>query len=194
VRRTCAAGPFQLVSKCRPRAVKSHTGVSRRNPNFIRNGAHAGPSQVNAPDHFGKLRPEQRNEVIHALADSLLQIGIGAEVEFGLACLSLQRLLAGSATAVVINDGVPQQPIKSGDRLFVVADLFGFLQAADECVLKNLLGIFTAPDASRQEVEEPTVIGEKALNRCIRFWCRVVCAHFSSSQSSSVAPYDTNCT
>jgi hypothetical protein len=77
-----AAGLFQLVPQRRPCPVKSHTGVPGRDANFIRDGGYVGFAEVNAAHQVRILRFEQRNEVIDALADSALQIGIETRIGF----------------------------------------------------------------------------------------------------------------
>ena len=79
---TRAAGFFQLVAERCPSPVKSHPGVPGRDAYFIRDGGYVGPSEVDTADQVRILRLEQRNEIIDALADSALQIGIETWINF----------------------------------------------------------------------------------------------------------------
>ena len=156
MRRARAAASLELFSEPAPRAVEAHRGVVRSDAEGPGHGAKGLLVQVHALDQLGVFRLESRQEPPKARADlatDLRFVGGGVLRQLG---REQARLRSGSA--IVVDDGVSQQPIEPGHRAFSVTDGAGLLDAPDEGRLEDVLGLRAASHAAFEEGQEPPMV------------------------------------
>ena len=139
MRRAGAAAAPELLSQPVPRAVEPHRGVVRGDAEGC---GHLGKRllvQLHALDHLRVVRLQGGQEPPHARADLAADLRlVGGGV---LRRLGREQACLGSRSAIVVDDGVSQQSIEPSHCAFGVTDGAGFLDAADEGRLQDVLGL-----------------------------------------------------
>ena len=67
--------------------------------------------------------------------------------------------------SVMVDDGIPENPIEPGNRAFLVADLLSSLERLDECGLKDVFGRLPASDPGLEESKKLIVAVDQGLDR-----------------------------
>ncbi len=137
-------------------AVQSNRGVVHCDARLLRIFGEGLVREVDGPQHAFILGLQSRGELSDASTDNSLDLCLNGlkQVSGG----PLERRSFDALSSSVINQRVAQQAVKPRDRLFLVLDTVGSLDAANERGLQNLLGFLRCGDPWLEESEEAAMI------------------------------------
>jgi hypothetical protein len=168
VRRDAAVAPHRIAQKA-ARAVQPYVKVARRDAQRARDGRSLFTIDVDAPEHLGIGGPDlaeqpQAAPARRALRDAVVVAGELARIGVGGVAHGIAAPLA-----VVVHQGVAQDPVEPGAGAGGILEGPGPLRRAHQGALHDVVGVGLARDARPDQAHEARALGLQAFGESARF-------------------------
>jgi hypothetical protein len=154
-----AAGLFDLAAQGFPGPMHADGGIVGRDSRLAREVADVAIVEIDDLQRLAIFGLEGCEKAGNTLADLLTEEGIGLLNPGGLAAPGLQGALGSGAAAVMVDDGIAEDPIEPGDNLLIL-DAGTAFDSAHEGGLEDVFGGFAGLDAALEEGEKLAVAAD----------------------------------
>ena len=128
-------------------------------PRFAATRSRASPSKSTRRDHFGILGLDRREQLVEAVADRLIQLGVGHEGEILEIVRAHDHLLLSplDGAPLMIGNGRGEDPAQPAPNHPYVTQLSRSLDRLEHKRLQDLLGLFGIAQSPLQKTEKLTL-------------------------------------
>ena len=153
------AAPGDLATQGLAGPMEADPGISRGDPRLAGEGADAQTVEVDTAQRRPVLGLQGFYQGGNAGAGDRLElvVGLGGSL-FALRGEPREGPVPRVLPAMVVDDGIPQDPVEPGRGRFGVSQRVGSAEAPDEGLLEDIFGLVAGPDPALKETQKADMI------------------------------------